>query len=81
MIDVDITIANMHLTDKTYQNKVDSEFELGWNIMDDPNKWVLYDGYLIMFIVMKFLFTALTLSCPIPGGIFTPTFAMGAVVG
>lgn len=49
--------------------------------MDDPNKWVLYDGYCIMFIIMKFVFTALTLSCPIPGGIFTPTFAMGAVVG
>ena len=81
MIDVDITIAKMHLTDKTYQNKVDSDFELGWSVMDDPNKWVLYDGYLIMFIVLKFVFTALTLSCPIPGGIFTPTFAMGAVVG
>jgi H+/Cl- antiporter ClcA len=34
-----------------------------------------------MFLVMKFVFTALTLSCPIPGGIFTPTFAMGAVIG
>lgn len=34
-----------------------------------------------MFIVQKFFFTILTLSCPIPGGIFTPTFAIGAVLG
>ena len=27
------------------------------------------------------MFTALTLSCPVPGGIFTPTFALGAVLG
>lgn len=43
--------------------------------------WILYNGFMIMYIVQKFLFTALTLSCPIPGGIFTPTFALGAVVG
>ena len=49
--------------------------------MEDGNKWVLYDGYIISFLIMKFVFTALTLSCPIPGGIFTPTFAMGAVIG
>ena len=49
--------------------------------MEDGNKWVLYDGYIIMFLIMKFMFTAFTLSCPIPGGIFTPTFALGAVIG
>ena len=43
--------------------------------------WVLYDGYLILYLIQKFLFTALTLSCAIPGGIFTPTFAIGAVFG
>lgn len=47
----------------------------------DGNLWLLYDGFLIMFLVMKFVFTAFTLSCPIPGGIFTPTFAIGAVLG
>ena len=36
---------------------------------------------MVLYIIQKFLFTALTLSCPIPGGIFTPTFALGAVVG
>tara|TARA_B110000285_G_C15118187_1_gene615424 strand:- start:1104 stop:1574 length:471 start_codon:yes stop_codon:yes gene_type:complete len=49
--------------------------------MDDLKKWPLYEGYNILFFVMKFVFTALTLSCPIPGGIFTPTFCMGAVLG
>jgi H+/Cl- antiporter ClcA len=49
--------------------------------LSDGNKWLLYDGYLIMFLIMKFVFTALTLSCPIPGGIFTPTFAIGAALG
>lgn len=49
--------------------------------MEDGNKWVLCNGFLIMFLAQKFLFTALTLSCPVPGGIFTPTFALGAVLG
>lgn len=49
--------------------------------MDDIHKWPLYEGYNILFFIMKFVFTALTLSCPIPGGIFTPTFCMGAVLG
>lgn len=49
--------------------------------MDDPNKWGMYDGYLILFLIEKVAFTALTLSCPVPGGIFTPTFAIGAVLG
>jgi len=41
----------------------------------------MYDGFLLMYIIQKFLFTAATLSMPIPGGIFTPTFALGAVIG
>ena len=49
--------------------------------MEDGDRWLLYDGFLIMFLVQKFFFTAFTLSCPIPGGIFTPTFALGAVLG
>jgi H+/Cl- antiporter ClcA len=49
--------------------------------MNDVNVWLMFDGYLIIYFIQKFLFTALTLACPIPGGIFTPTFAMGAVIG
>lgn len=47
----------------------------------DDSRWVLYEGYLLIFIVLKFVATAFTLSCPVPGGIFTPTFALGAVLG
>ena len=54
---------------------------MSWAVASDINKWPLYDFYNILFFVMKFSFTALTLSCPIPGGIFTPTFCMGAVLG
>lgn len=42
---------------------------------------MLYDGFMVMFLIQKFLFTAWILSCPTPGGIFTPTFCMGAVLG
>ena len=49
--------------------------------MADPQLWVLCDGFMIIFLLQKFVFTALTLSCPVPGGIFTPTFALGAVLG
>lgn len=50
-------------------------------ILLDQNQWVLYDGFLLLYVLQKFLFTAFTLSCPVPGGIFTPTFAIGAVLG
>lgn len=35
----------------------------------------------MIYVILKFVITALTLSCPVPGGIFTPTFTMGAVFG
>ena len=49
--------------------------------MNDPNQWCLYDGYMALYVVQKFIFTALTLSCSVPGGIDIPTFALGAVFG
>lgn len=56
-------------------------FDFSRAVMEDPDVWVFYDGYLILYLLQKFLFTALTLSCDVPGGIFTPTFAIGAVFG
>lgn len=41
----------------------------------------MYEGCMILFIVQKIIATAFTLSCPVPGGIFTPTFTIGAVFG
>ena len=81
MIDVDQTIAKLNLTQDTYQKTIDERFAFSYAIMEDGNEWVLYQGYILLFLAMKMLFTALTLSMPIPGGIFTPTFAMGAVIG
>lgn len=58
---------------------MNDRFAFNTTVMDDPNQWLFYDGYLILYLLQKFVFTALTLSCAIPGGIFTPTFAIGAV--
>lgn len=71
----------MNLTEENADKTLAEHFDFSWDVMEKDNKWILYDGYLIMFIIMKFCFTGLTLSCAVPGGIFTPTFAIGAVVG
>lgn len=34
-----------------------------------------------MFVVIKFILTSVSISCPIPAGVFTPTFVLGAVFG
>jgi hypothetical protein len=74
-------LARLDLTEETADKRLAEDFTFGWDVMERDDKWILYDGYLIMFIVQKFIFTGLTLSCAVPGGIFTPTFAIGAVVG
>lgn len=71
----------MNLTEENADKTLAEHFNFSWDVMEKDNKWILYDGYLTMFIIMKFFFTGLTLSCAVPGGIFTPTFAIGAVVG
>jgi hypothetical protein len=81
MIDIDENLAKMNLNYTNYREKMDKKFDFSTNVMDDPNTWIYYEGYLIMYIVQKFVFTALTLSIDVPGGIFTPSFAIGAVFG
>lgn len=49
--------------------------------MLDPKKWSLFEGYLALYYIQKFIITGLTLSCQIPGGIFMPHITMGAVFG
>jgi len=71
----------MKLTEENADRTLAEQYSFSWATMENDKKWTLYEGYQIMFIIMKFLFTGLTLSCAIPGGIFTPTFALGAVVG
>jgi chloride channel 2 len=36
---------------------------------------------LIVYSVLKFLLTAISISCPIPCGVFTPVFTCGAIFG
>lgn len=81
MINIDENLAKRNITVDDYDLYLKSKFGYNRIIMDDPDQWVYYDGYLLLFFIQKFVFTALTLSCEIPGGIFTPTIALGAVVG
>ena len=36
---------------------------------------------LSIFVIIKFILIAFSISCPIPAGVFTPTFVLGAVFG
>jgi len=83
MVDVDITIKNKHnlVTEGDFSKFKDENCQISHKSMEDSDIWVMCNGYLAMFLIQKFLFTLLTLSCPVPGGIFTPTFALGAVFG
>lgn len=80
-INIDQTLAKMDLTEETVDKVLAERYDFSWATMEKDSTWILYENYLLQFIIQKFLFTGLTLSCGIPGGIFTPTFAIGAVVG
>lgn len=36
---------------------------------------------LIIYCILKFILIILAISCPIPAGVFIPTFTMGAAIG
>jgi H+/Cl- antiporter ClcA len=36
---------------------------------------------LFIYSVLKFFLTVLAISCPIPNGVFTPSFVLGAAFG
>ena len=42
-----------------------------------PYEWANLSAY----IVMKYLLISLSISCPIPAGVFTPTFTLGSAIG
>lgn len=81
MINVDENLAMMDLNITNYEEKIGHSFDWSTRQMLNPNEWALYEGYLILFLIQKFFFTALTLSCHVPGGIFMPTFSIGSVFG
>jgi len=74
-------LEKLNYTKDNIDEKLSEHFEFSYEIMEDDTQWVLYEGYMLMFLALKFVATAFTLSCPVPGGIFTPTFALGAVLG
>ena len=74
MIDIDLNIGTMNLTEALIYENIK-------NPLQDSDSWRFYDKYLGLFIFLKILFTALTLSCPIPGGVYAPALATGAVIG
>ena len=46
----------------------------GWN---QPN----IEFNLLVFVIIKFILEVIAISCPIPAGVFAPTFILGAGVG
>jgi H+/Cl- antiporter ClcA len=56
------------------QDPLQTKDKAHWN---QPN--IIFN--LAIFAAIKFSLTALSLSCPIPAGVFTPTFVLGAVFG
>jgi len=49
--------------------------------MDDIAIWEYGENYMITYILLKIVFTILSLTCNVPAGIFTPVFTIGAVFG
>ena len=49
--------------------------------MGDVEQWEYEENYMIIYVLLKFIFTILTVSMNVPSGIFTPTFVIGAVFG
>jgi len=56
------------------QDPLQTKDKAHWN---QPN--IIFN--LAIFAAIKFTLTTLSLSCPIPAGVFTPTFVLGAVFG
>lgn len=50
-IDIDQTLAGMDLTEENADKRLAEQFSFSWDVMEKDNKWILYDGFLIMFIV------------------------------
>jgi H+/Cl- antiporter ClcA len=49
--------------------------------MKEVEQWIFQEHYMILYIVLKFVFTILSLSCKVPTGIFIPIFTIGIVGG
>lgn len=79
-VDIDWTLNNQNRTIATDENAQDYS-HWDYDEMSDITKWQFQEHYMLLYIFEKLIFTFLTLSCPVPGGIFMPIFAIGAVSG
>ena len=82
MTDIDKTIAEHEfMSPEDMHDFLNTNYTFSKQLMLDVNNWVLYDGYLALYLVQKIFLTAFSLSCPLPGGIYTPAIAIGSVIG
>ena len=71
----------MHFNEKKIQDMFfgleDLEDQKDGEMWSDP----LMVFNLVVYVILKFIFIVLSISCPIPNGIFAPVFSFGAGVG
>lgn len=74
------SITLFHTTDRDLMNQLfaasplEDNHKTGW---DQPSV-----GFnLLVFVVTKFILEVIAISCPIPAGVFAPTFLLGAGFG
>lgn len=74
-------IHYMHFNEKTIDNMFFSNYNMetlkGGATWGNP----LQAFNLIVYCILKFFFIVLSVSCPIPNGIFAPVFSLGAGIG
>lgn len=70
----------LHVSDKSVLNTM---FKSGTISNGGNGEWYLYGIALdmVLYIVIKFAITVLSFSCPVPFGVFSPIFTIGAVLG
>ena len=66
----------LHFSDKTIFNQM-----LDTGSLPSEWAWPLDSVANLLYIIFKPIFTALSVSCQIPSGVFTPNFVAGSVVG
>lgn len=71
----------MHFSEKNICNMFFSTHNMETLPGGDAWKYPLQAFNLVVYCILKFFFIVLSISCPIPNGIFAPVFSLGAGVG
>jgi len=51
MIDIDENLAEMKMNQTNYQEKMNAKFDFSYKVMEDVNTWLLFDGYLVIYLI------------------------------